>query len=733
MFVDFNILNQLGSPSINSNTFANRPSAGQVGRLFVSTDTFEIYRDNGTGWDLIGGPGSSTITGSGTANTFTIFTGTNSIGDSSYLTQSVNAINVSNAEINLPSNNVISGTNYGIKQIMATNDYWRIYGNTISSDVSEMVLELGDNAEPISINGQRYRFFHNNTWSGTAKDVLIVDYENSTFNTNIIVNSPNSIGVRTATPGAALDVHSTADVGFQLNGTGATPSILQAFLSAGVSQYQIGYNWNSDINYRRFSIYDVQGLKEVISIDQQSRFVGINYQYSSLADQPAYTLDVSGSGRFTDNGYFATNGTSRVIIGNGTDDTINLLQTYTNLDSANWIQNYATNNAEIGGLATYRSRGTIASKIAVNQNDNLGNYVGRGYNGTQFAGGAGIEIYANEIYTSTNAGGYLTVYTTSNGTLNSVGRHRFDAAGGFHIGANSDVTSNFICQVTGDTYLNGKIAVGVTSFSTGTIIEGVGGRIRMRNDSSLVYSASNSGTFNVVGQWRNLTSGTGYNSCITLTSEPNGEWYILSVNLANNSDLVFNGRGSSGYFEAMRLTASQNCLIGTSVDAGKKLQVNGTALINNTATIGGTSVLGIDVNGSGGIANPAILATISSNDGNALIYRRTFGANTASAGLLGQLYNSNNSFNTYTAIYSQIIDNTAGSEDGRLFVTCDKNGTETIELTIDSSGLKTSTPVGGTAAYWKFGQRVAAAVVLDATQYIELEVGGTLYKLAIVT
>ena len=49
MFVDFNILNQLGSPSINSNTLANRPAAGQTGRLFVSIDTFALYRDNGTG------------------------------------------------------------------------------------------------------------------------------------------------------------------------------------------------------------------------------------------------------------------------------------------------------------------------------------------------------------------------------------------------------------------------------------------------------------------------------------------------------------------------------------------------------------------------------------------------------------------------------------------------------------------------------------------------------------
>ena len=85
MFVDFNILNQLGSPSINSNTFANRPAAGQTGRLFVSTDTFEIYRDNGTTWDLIGGPGSSTITGTGTATQVAYFTSSQAIGSSANL------------------------------------------------------------------------------------------------------------------------------------------------------------------------------------------------------------------------------------------------------------------------------------------------------------------------------------------------------------------------------------------------------------------------------------------------------------------------------------------------------------------------------------------------------------------------------------------------------------------------------------------------------------------------
>jgi len=63
IFKDSSVLNQFGSPSINSNILANRPAFGQVGRLFVSTDTLAIYRDTGTAWDNLtsGGGGSQNL------------------------------------------------------------------------------------------------------------------------------------------------------------------------------------------------------------------------------------------------------------------------------------------------------------------------------------------------------------------------------------------------------------------------------------------------------------------------------------------------------------------------------------------------------------------------------------------------------------------------------------------------------------------------------------------------
>lgn len=51
------VLNQKGSPALYSDTLANRPAAGYIGRLFISTSSNEIYRDNGTTWDLISGGG----------------------------------------------------------------------------------------------------------------------------------------------------------------------------------------------------------------------------------------------------------------------------------------------------------------------------------------------------------------------------------------------------------------------------------------------------------------------------------------------------------------------------------------------------------------------------------------------------------------------------------------------------------------------------------------------------
>jgi hypothetical protein len=63
-------------------------------------------------------------------------------------------------------------------------------------------------------------------------------------------------------------------------------------------------------------------------------------------------------------------------------------------------------------------------------------------------------------------------------------------------------------------------------------------------------------------------------------------------------------------------------------------------------------------------------------------------------------------------------------------------GTHKLQVngnTFTNGSIKTAAPSGGTAAEWKLGTRVASSVALDGTQYIEVDIGGTLYYLATVS
>ena len=179
-----------------SDTLALRPAFGIAGRIFIDiASPYGIYRDTGSAWvQIAGSGGGGTITGGGTINTLAMFTPSGTVVGDSKITQSGSNINidanvvVTNGNINLPANNTAGGTTYKIQQVMATNDGWSIYGNTVAIDQGEVVFEVSDNGAGFSPAGQRYRFHYEATSSGTSKDVLIIDYSLSSFTTAIDVN-----------------------------------------------------------------------------------------------------------------------------------------------------------------------------------------------------------------------------------------------------------------------------------------------------------------------------------------------------------------------------------------------------------------------------------------------------------------------------------------------------------------------------------------------------------------
>lgn len=281
----FEILNQRGTPMFFSDVFANRPTAGIVGRIFISTDTYAFYRDTGSGWDLIGGPGTGTITGSGTIGTLPIWNGTQVIGDSSLLegaskftttkdfqadgyylsgmTGGSGALywtsdRVTLANYNATGNVVIeAGGGQNAQTISGTNLSTTFYGNIIrNGGLSTQFLKADG-----SLDSNTY-----NTGSGAASQVAFWSGTNAlTGENNLWWDSVNNhFGINTNTPATAIDVHHNQSTILQLNQTTATNDTRIAFQNSGSALWRIGNFYNAGAN--DWGIYDVIGAIQPLTI-----------------------------------------------------------------------------------------------------------------------------------------------------------------------------------------------------------------------------------------------------------------------------------------------------------------------------------------------------------------------------------------------------------------------------------------------------------------------------------
>jgi len=163
--IDLSILNQRQTPAFYADVLANRPAAGFVGRIFISTNTFAFFRDNGTGWDLIGGPGTGTVTGSGAAGQVSFWNGASSItGSNDLFWDSVNGhlgigTNVPGTalQIDHDQNQFIR-----LNQTTATNDtkiafqnsgvaLWRI-GNSYNAGANDFgIYDVVGSIQPVTV------------------------------------------------------------------------------------------------------------------------------------------------------------------------------------------------------------------------------------------------------------------------------------------------------------------------------------------------------------------------------------------------------------------------------------------------------------------------------------------------------------------------------------------------------------------------------------------------------
>jgi hypothetical protein len=226
----------------------------------------------------------------------------------------------------------------------------------------------------------------------------------------------------------------------------------------------------------------------------------------------------------------------------------------------------------------------------------------------------------------------------------------------------------------------------------------------------------------------NLRSNNGtVDNVVSFTSEPAGV-----IGTISNHPETFWTNGS----EKMRLSTSGELLINTTTDAGDyKLQVVGNARIGTgKLDISSNTTFSMNVQRSG---TSEVAGTF--NNSNAILY---LGAESSAGGAIF----------TGSSSYAAVIGSGAAyplqfATNNVTRATINTNGELLINTTTDngdfklqvngnaliSGSIKTANGASSTAQPWHLGSVVATNVQLDTANYVEVEINGVYYRLAIVT
>jgi hypothetical protein len=91
--------------------------------------------------------------------------------------------------------NPLNSTLNRIKQVMALNDVWSIYGEAAADDQGILVFEVGDNGAPFSPNGQKFEFRYINPLTpADNKTPVIIDYNQTTLDCALTLTASDAGG-----------------------------------------------------------------------------------------------------------------------------------------------------------------------------------------------------------------------------------------------------------------------------------------------------------------------------------------------------------------------------------------------------------------------------------------------------------------------------------------------------------------------------------------------------------
>ena len=540
--LDLSILNQKGTPMFNSDIFANRPAAGVVGRIFISTDTKVFYRDTGTTWELVGGSGSGTITGSGTAGTLPIWTSSSALGDSSLLEGSTKISTIKDIQAD---GYFLSG------MILGTG---ALYFSTTPEDRVTLANYNVGGTVYIEVDGGTYAA----KW-GTDLSLTNYGYIAATPTLNAANNASSlaSYGINTLSYAAGFSSNNIGALyggmaGFNLQTFAGSATFAQANVASG----------SASINSIDFS-----SAGSTITMTQSSGIRVMSGSQSQLQYQGTNSGTITHAAISQNLGFYRPSGASGILtITNAYSHLINALDdygagfTFTNrwgiYQAGASDKNYFAANMLLGNVVDNGNR------LQVNGNSNLDGLITASYSTNDYVSFSSLNTNNNASVATSNA--------IKLGITSTVGTHY----GTFKIteSSNNDNSADLTISLPYAGTESDKLKL----TAIGDLL--IGG-------STQLYGAVGRGLVQISGTTQALL-GFGTTANVGL-----GFLYHSGTNLelsnAQNGPLIF----TTNSIERARFSNTGNFLLGSTADPGDKFFLNGSLRIDGqrSSTAGGNS------------------------------------------------------------------------------------------------------------------------------------------------
>ena len=626
------VLNQKNAPAIYEDIFANRPAAGFSGRIFISTDTSQIFVDNGTSWVLIAntGIGSTgnlqvvTTNGNTTSAGIVITAGgltTNAITQASLTSGSVifattggqlsqdnsnlfwdntnkwlgigtapsSPLDIhSSASASMLALNNTGGNASNIIFLNASVNKWRI-GNTSSNTFDLFNNQIGTTALSFSGSNSAATFINSITATsliksgGTSNQFLKADgsVDSSAYITLTSLSGSSPLQYNSST-GAFSILQSGASQSGYLSSTDWNTFNSKASLTAFSASSPLSYNNSTGA----FSI-------QVANTGQSGYLTNTDWNtfnnkqtalsFGNLTETVSSVLSITGG--------------TGAVIGSGT--TIQIKQSSGTqsgyLSSTDWTT-FNSKQAQINGTGFVKASGTTISYdnstyyLASNPSGYITLASLSGTTPITYNNGTGAISIAQS---GTSTSGYLSS-TDWNTFNNKASLSAFSASpplsynsstGAFSITQASGSTNGYLSSTDWTTFNNKQSALTnpITGTGTSAYIPKFNGITSLTN--SIIQDNGTSVTITSTANGSSLTTVTGNTNYLTIQSTLGGQTVGLKTLSTTKSYFCGQNYSATDNFEIYDLTASASRL---SITSGGEVLTNGATSSNGQGKLQNT-------------------------------------------------------------------------------------------------------------------------------------------------